>query len=158
MSTLLMAFVAVGTTAAMSSHLGTFWLVSDLLFNGTLVVGGLLVTAFAVYLANDLRAFVARGTLTQPNSPHTISVMFIVMDIMLAGVGFVPVNVSKPIHNLCAAGMAVIEGREAEGSRLNRVPWREIIVFARVFGWISVFIRFLRVTDQSAGPAPARTP
>jgi len=32
----------------------TFWTVSGLMLNGTLIVGGLLVTAIAVHLANDM--------------------------------------------------------------------------------------------------------
>ncbi|WP_337006974.1 MULTISPECIES: hypothetical protein [unclassified Microbacterium] len=192
MSTLLMAFVAIGTIAAMItttdkswwgthfSHLGTFWSVSSLLFNGTLVVGGLLVTAFAVYLANDLRALVKRGILQRASSSRVISIMFIVMGVMLAGVGLVPVNVSRPIHNICASGMAVmfigllvagpwvVRGMPrayfiASGAFLAAVLLStalfvvgyfgltafEIIVFALVFGWIAVFIRFLGVADQA---------
>lgn len=193
MSTLLMAFVVVGTVAAMIttpdpvwwethfSHLGTFWSLSGLLFNGTLVIGGLLVTAFAVYLGNDLGVLVERGDLERPDSPRIVSVMFIVMGIMLAGVGLVPVNISLLIHNLCASGLAVMFiGLLVSGPRVLRgmprayftASWVflaavivstvlfavgffgltafEIVVFALIFGWIAVFIRFLGVAGQTA--------
>lgn len=186
MSSLLMSFVVVGTMAAMIttpdktwwethfSHLGTFWAVSSLLFNGTLVVGGLLVTAFAVYLGNDIRSLVRRGVLHREDSVRIVSIMFIVMGIMLAGVGLVPVNINLLIHNLCASGMAIMYiGLLTTGPWILRgmpnayfvASWVflatvltstalfaigffgltafEIIVFALIFGWISVFIRFL---------------
>jgi hypothetical protein len=191
MSSLLMSFVGIGTLTAMVtapdpdwwrihfSHLGTFWSVSGATFNGTLVVGGILVTAFAVYLANDLRVLVHRGVLARANGPRVVSAMFIVMGIMLAGVGLVPVNLSVLVHNICASGLAVMYiGLLAAGPWILRgmprayfiASWAflasvvlstllfavgffgltayEIIVFALVFGWISVFIRFLGVADQ----------
>ncbi|MGM7698287.1 hypothetical protein [Microbacterium sp. A84] len=191
MSSLLMAFVSIGTFAAMLmtpdplwwethfSHLGTFWSVSSLVFNGTLAIGGLLVTAFAVYLTNDMNALLERRILTREDGPKIIARMFIILGIMLAGVGLVPVNVSLLIHNLCAGGMAVMYiGMLASGHRILRgmprayfiASWVflaavlvstllfvvgffgltafEIVVFALIFGWISVFIRFLGVAGQ----------
>lgn len=120
MSSLLMSFVAIGTLTAMVttpdpmwwevhfSQLGTFGDFSSLLFNGTLVVGGLLVTSFAVYLAADLHALAESGGLTSPHGERIVPTLFVVMGLMLAGVGLVPVNVSLLIHNLCASGMAVM--------------------------------------------------
>lgn len=199
MSSLLMAFVAIGTLTAMVtspdqrwwevhfSQLGTFWDLSSLVFNGTLVVGGLLVTTFAVYLANDLHALVERGALSAA-SERAVPLLFVVMGLMLAGVGLVPVNVSLLIHNLSASGMAVMFLALLIGGRwmLQGMPptyfvssWAflaalllstvlfavgffgltalEIIVFALIFGWIAVFIRFLGVTglrgDTRSGAA-----
>ena len=37
-----------------------------------------------------------------------MSVLFVVMGIMLAGVGLVPVDVNLAIHNLSATGMAIV--------------------------------------------------
>ncbi|MGI8394404.1 DUF998 domain-containing protein [Leucobacter sp. Z1108] len=191
MSSLLMSFVVIGTLTAMVSspdptwwkihfsQLGTFWSVSGFMFNGTLIAAGLLVTAFAVYLANDMRALVERGILTNRRSTTIVSAMFIVMGIMLAGVGLVPVNVSLIIHNLCASGMAVMYfGLLSAGPWILRGMPRayfvasvaflvsvvlstilfsigffgltafEIVVFALIFGWISVFIRFVGVAGQ----------
>ncbi|WP_241095408.1 MULTISPECIES: hypothetical protein [unclassified Leucobacter] len=191
MSTLLMAFVTMGTFTAMVttpdpqwwklhfSELGTFWSISSLVFNGTLVVGGLLLTTFAVYLSHDLQVLVERGVLAQQNSAKVISRMFIVMGLMIAGVGIVPVNVSLIVHNTFASGMAVMFfGMLVLGPKVLRGMPRayfisawiflasvvvsvllfavgyfgltalEIIVFALIFGWISVFIRFLGATGQ----------
>jgi len=194
MSNLLMAFVGLGTLTSMVtasdpdwwrthfSHLGTFHDLSSLLFNGTLVVGGLLVTAFAIYVSNDMRPIVAAGRLRNRRSPSFVASMFVMMGVMLAGVGLVPVNVSLLIHNLCASGMAV-----AYAALLAGGPWMlrgmprvyflssalffagvlvsvilfatgyfgltafEIIVFALIFGWISVFIRFLSTPGTGNG-------
>ncbi|RLP76855.1 DUF998 domain-containing protein [Mycetocola tolaasinivorans] len=186
MSSLLMAFVGLGTLTSMVtasdpdwwrthfSHLGTFGDLSSLLFNGTLIVGGLMVTAFAIYVSNDMRPLVDAGQLRSRTSPRTVARLFIVMGVMLAGVGIVPVHVSLLIHNVCASGMAVAFGALLiSGPRvLAGMPrayfvasWLflaamlvsvalfamgffgltafEILVFAMVFGWMAVFIRFL---------------
>lgn len=192
LSNMLMQFVALGTLAAMVtasdpywwrihfSHLGTFSDLSSLLFNGTLIVGGLMVTAFAIYVSNDMKPLVASGVLRNRRSAAETSAMFVIMGVMLAGVGAVPVNLSVLIHNLCAAGMAF-----AYGALLLAGPWIfrgmprayfvaswlfvaamvlfvvlftsdyfgltafEILVFALIFGWISVFIRFLATASQT---------
>ena len=191
MSSLLMAFIVVGTLTSMVttpdpewwtihfSHLGSFDALSSVIFNGTLIAGGLLVTTFAVYIANDMGELVRRGLLSNPRSPGFVSVLFIVMGIMLACVGIFPVNVHLLLHNLSASGMAamylvlLISGPWM----LRGMPrtyfiaaWAflaavlssivlfatgyfgltafEIIVFALVFGWIAVFIRFLGVAGQ----------
>ncbi|UCR89910.1 hypothetical protein [Mycetocola spongiae] len=120
MSSLLVSFIALGTLTAMTttpdpgwwrihfSHLGTFWSLSSLLFNGTLIIGGLLVMAFAIYLDNDLGTLVGRGIVTAPRAPRTVSTMLVIMGVMLAGVGLVPVNLIEPVHNLSAMGMAAM--------------------------------------------------
>lgn len=120
MSTLLVSFIGIGAlTATITapeadwwtyhfSQLGTFDTVSSWIFNGTLIAGGLLVTTFAVYVANDLRALVERGILANPRSPRTVSTVFVVMGVMLAFVGIVPVDVNLVVHNLSATGMAVV--------------------------------------------------
>jgi hypothetical membrane protein len=191
MSSLLMAFIVLGTLSAMVttpdeewwtvhfSHLGTFDELSSWIFNGTLIAGGLLVTTFAVYIANDMRALAAEGRLSNQASPRTVSTLFVVMGVMLACVGIFPVDVSMPLHNLSASGMAVMFlVLLIGGPRLLRgMPrtyfvsaWAflaaliasivlfvvqyflltafEIIVFALIFGWIAVFIRFLGVAGQ----------
>lgn len=192
MSTLLMAFVVIGTLTAMLttpdpewwkvhfSQLGSFQDLSSYVFNGTLIAAGLLVTTFAVYLANDLRALVDAGVLQNDRAPRTVSTLFVVMGIMLAFVGVFPVNINLLMHNLSASGMAVMFlVLLIAGPRLLRgMPrtyflsaWAflaatiasvilfavgyftltafEIVVFALIFGWIAVFIRFLGVTGQS---------
>ncbi|MDY0907983.1 DUF998 domain-containing protein [Microbacterium sp. CFBP9034] len=193
MSSLLMAFVVIGTLTAMVttpdpewwtihfSHLGSFDELSSWVFNGTLIAGGLLVTTFAVYIANDMESLAAAGVLTNPKGPRIVPALFVVMGIMLACVGIFPVNVNLALHNISASGMAamflvlLISGP----ALLRGMPrtyfvasWAflaatltsvvlfipvvgyfsltafEIIVFALIFGWIAVFIRFLGVAGR----------
>lgn len=188
MSSLLMAFIVIGTLTAMVttpdpewwtyhfSQLGTFDDISSWVFNGTLIAGGLLVTTFAVYIANDMDELVAAGVLESARGARIVPVLFVVMGIMLACVGIFPVDVNLALHNLSATGMALmflillISGP----ALLRGMPrtyfvssWAflaatvasvvlfvpavgyfsltafEIIVFALIFGWIAVFIRFL---------------
>lgn len=191
MSTLLMAFISIGTLTAMVttpdpqwwqvhfSQLGTFDNLSSAVFNGTLIAGGLLVTTFAVYIANDMEALAAAGVLTSPRGPRIVPVMFVIMGIMLACVGIFPVDVNLWLHNISASGMAAMFlGMLIAAPKLFRgMPsayfissWAflaatvtsvvlfivqyfsltafEIIVFALIFGWIAVFIRFLGVAGQ----------
>lgn len=194
MSTLLLAFIAIGTlTATVTtpdpewwkvhfSHLGTFEDdLSSWVFNGTLIGAGLLVTTFAVYIANDMRALADEGVLKNPRGPRTVPVLFVVMGIMLACVGVFPVDVNMPMHNISASGMAamflvLLIGGPKFLSGMPRTyfvaSWTflasmvasvilfipaigffsltafEIIVFALIFGWIAVFIRFLGVAGQ----------
>ena len=191
MSSLLMAFIVIGTLTAMItspepdwwkvhfSELGTFDDLSSFVFNGTLIAGGLLVTTFAVYIANDLQQLADDGVLANPRAPRVVSTLFVIMGIMLAFVGIVPVDVNLIIHNLSATGMALMFlTLLIAGPRLLRgMPrayflssWAflaatvasvvlfvvtyfsltafEIIVFALIFGWIAVFIRFLGVSGQ----------
>lgn len=189
MSSLLLAFIAIGTLTAMVttpdpkwwtihfSHLGTFEDdLSSWVFNGTLIAGGLLVTTFAVYIANDMDELVAAGVLTNARGAQIVPVLFVVMGIMLACVGIFPVDVNLALHNLSASGMALMFlALLISGPVLLRgmprtyfvAAWTflaatvasvvlfipavgffsltafEILVFALIFGWIAVFIRFL---------------
>lgn len=120
MSSLLMVFITTGTLTAMVttpdpqwwkvhfSELGTFDALSSVVFNGTLIAGGLLVTTFGVYLGNDMQLLVSHRRLRNPRSPRLVTTLFVVMGIMLAGVGLVPVDVNLIVHNLSASGMAVM--------------------------------------------------
>lgn len=191
MSSLLMTFIVLGTLTAMVttpdkewwtvhfSQLGSFDDLSSWIFNGTLIAGGLLVTTFAVYIANDMQTLVGAGRLSNQSSPRTVSTLFVVMGVMLACVGVFPVNVNLLLHNLSASGMAVMFLVLLIGGPrfLRGMPrtyfvcaWSflgalvasivlfitkyfsltafEIIVFALIFGWIAVFIRFLGVAGQ----------
>ena len=196
MSSLLMAFIVIGTLTAMLttsdpawwelhfSNLGTFDDLSSAIFNGTLIAAGLLVTTFAVYVGNDLRSLVDRGVLSNDGAPRTVSTVLVVMGVMLAFVGIVPVDVNMLIHNLSASGMALVFiGLLIASPRvLHGMPrtffiatWAflaaiavsivlfavqyfgltafEIVVFALIFAWIAVFIRFLGVAAQSPASA-----
>jgi len=191
LSTLLMAFISIGTlTATITtpdpqwwtvhfSQLGTFDDLSSWIFNGTLIAGGLLVTTFAVHISRDLAALVTAGTLGNPAVDRFVGTAFVIMGIMLAFVGIVPVDVNLLVHNLSAMGMAVAYlVLLIAGYRVLRGMPRtyfvaasaflaatvvsivlfavgyfsltafEIIVFALIFGWIAVFIRFLGVAGR----------
>ncbi|MEV5070496.1 DUF998 domain-containing protein [Microbacterium sp. LMI12-1-1.1] len=194
MSSLLLAFIAIGTLTAMVttpdprwwtihfSHLGTFEDdLSSWVFNGTLIAAGLLVTTFAVYIANDMRVLAAAGVLENPRGTRIVPVLFVVMGIMLACVGIFPVDVNFALHNISASGMAAMFLVLLIGGPnfLRGMPrtyfvasWAflaamaasvvlfipavgffsltafEIIVFALIFGWIAVFIRFLGVAGR----------
>jgi hypothetical membrane protein len=193
MSSLLMAFIVIGTlTATITtpdpnwwrvhfSQLGTFDDLSSWIFNGTLIAGGLLVTTFAVYIANDLRALHDEGVLTSARGVRVVPTLFVIMGIMLACVGIFPVDVNLAAHNISASGMAVmflvllIAGPRllagmprtyfvaswaflaaTLGSVILFIPRVgfftltafEILVFALIFGWIAVFIRFLGVAGR----------
>ena len=191
MSSLLMAFIVIGTLTAMVttpdpewwmvhfSQLGTFDDLSSWVFNGTLIAGGLLVTTFAVYIANDMTALTASGVLEGHTGPRVVPALFVVMGVMLACVGVFPVDVNLLLHNVSASGMAaVFLVLLISGPRLLRGMPRsyfvascvflaatvasvalfivryfsltafEILVFALIFGWIAVFIRFLSAAGR----------
>jgi len=201
LSTLLMAFISIGTlTATITtpdpqwwtvhfSQLGTFDDLSSWIFNGTLIAGGLLVTTFAVHISRDLASLVAAGTLANRGVAGFVSTAFVIMGVMLAFVGIVPVDVNLLVHNLSASGMAVaylvllIAGYRvlrgmprayfvaasaflvatAASIVLFAVGYFsltafEIIVFALIFGWIAVFMRFLGVAGRGDAGESGGTP
>lgn len=194
MSSLLMAFIVIGTLTAMVttpdpewwtvhfSQLGTFDALSSWVFNGTLIAGGLLVTTFAVYISNDMGNLVEAGVLSNPRGARVVPVLFVVMGVMLACVGIFPVDVNLALHNISASGMAAMFlVLLVSGPNLLRgmprtyfvASWSffaatiasvilfipavgffsltafEIIVFALIFGWIAVFIRFLEASSRT---------
>ena len=118
MSTLVRTFIAFGIITAMAiapepdwwkvhfSHLGTFHDLSSLFFNGTLVVGGLLVTTFALYIGHDTRALVDDGVLTCVCAPTIVPTLFVVMGVAFAGVGIFSVDLNRLVHDIAALGLA----------------------------------------------------
>ena len=115
LSVVLALFLVFGTVTAMLtasnkewwkmnlSSLGTVWDLSGIAFNVTLIFSGIMVTAIARQAtapADPARA------LTRGDS--TVRWTLVVVGIFLACVGLVPVNVSIPIHNTVATGMAVV--------------------------------------------------
>ncbi|MDF1477771.1 DUF998 domain-containing protein [Leifsonia sp. H3M29-4] len=119
LSSLLVIFISVTTLTSMAtasdpkwweyhfSLLGTLGDGSAGLFNIALIIAGLLVTTFSLYLQRDIHSLVELGVLRYRWSARAISTLFIVMGLMLAGVGLFPLTVSVLLHNLCASGMAV---------------------------------------------------
>ena len=196
MSSMLVAFMSISVLTSIAtaqdpawweyhfSQLGTAGDFSSSLFNLALIVAGFFVTTFALYLHRDLTTLVERGVLEHPSAPRTISVTFVIMGLMLAGVGIFPLHVSMPLHNLCASGMAIAFSVMVLGSPriLAGLPRRffifcigtfvvligsfllfepigyynltalELIAFSIIFGWISVFIRFINALAAPATP------
>lgn len=194
LSSMLLSYVALGTLTAMAaspeptwwksnfSELGTFGTFSSFAFNTTLIAAGLLVTTFAAYVETDVSKLVADKRLPERRSATVIPALFVVMGVMFALVGFIPVNEVEVLHNIAASGIAVVFL-----VMLCCSPWvlrgmprafflseivigialiaavvlfvtgffdltaLEIAVFALIFGWITVFIRFLGVTGQHDG-------
>ena len=197
LATLLVVFMATSTLASMAtsqdpqwweyhfSQLGTADDFSSTLFNLALIVAGLFVTTFALYVDRDLMTLVRQGVLAHAWAPRVVSVVFIVMGVMLAGVGLFPLNVSMLLHNSCAIGMSlsflgllvtspwILRGMPRRfflfcggcvvallGGAILFEPvgyWNltafELLAFSLIFGWISVFIRF--VDALAAQPADA---
>ncbi len=119
LATLLVIFMAVATLASMAtaqdpqwweyhfSQLGTAEDFSSGLFNLALLVAGAFVTTFALYVHRDLTTLVRQGVLANAWAPRFVSVVFVVMGVMLAGVGVFPLTVSVALHNSCAIGMSL---------------------------------------------------
>lgn len=192
---LLIVFMATSVLASMAtvadpqwweyhfSQLGTGDDFSSSLFNLALVVGGAFVTTFAIYVDRDLTTLVRLGVLQRASAPRIVSVVFIIMGVLLAGVGLFPVNVNPSVHNGCAVGLSLSFLGLLIGSpwTLRGMPGRffvictgaivllitsallfepvayynltafELAAFSIIFGWISVFIRF--VSALAAGVA-----
>jgi Protein of unknown function (DUF998). len=191
---LLIVFMATSVLASMAtvqdpqwweyhfSQLGTGDDFSSSLFNVALVVGGAFVTTFAIYVHRDLSALVRFGVLQRASAPRIVAVVFIVMGVLLAGVGLFPVNVNMPVHNACAVGLSlsflglligspwILRGMPARffaicagaivlliASALLFEPMAyynltafELAAFSIIFGWISVFIRFVSAITAGA--------
>lgn len=142
MSQLLLVFMAVGTFASMSistdphwwryhfSHLGTFGDRGSGLFNLTLVVAGVLVTTFALYVDRDLRLLHERGRVRFRWSPSVVSTLFVVMGITLAGIGIIPLNVSVIAHNVFSGGTTLVFGVLLLSAPilLRGLPWQFFLV------------------------------
>ncbi|GGI45287.1 putative membrane protein [Agromyces flavus] len=202
LATLLVFFMASATLASMAtaqdpqwweyhfSQLGTAGDFSSGLFNLALIVAGAFVTTFALYVDRDLTTLVRQGVLVNAWAPRFVSVVFIVMGVMLAGVGLFPLTVSVALHNSCAIGMSLsflvllasspwtLKGMPARffwfcagagalvvGGALLFEPVGyynltafELLAFATIFGWISVFIRFENALTDGPEVAPAGAP
>lgn len=117
MSSLLVVFMAISVFAVMLtttdpdwwkynfSMLGSLGGAPSVVFNVSLMAAGALVTVFAVYLYRDLTLLHEVGVLKRASTPRIVMVLFVIMGVLLAGVGIVPVALSEPTHIAIAAGM-----------------------------------------------------
>ena len=156
------------------SQLGTFDDLSSFLFNGTLVAGGLLVTTFTLYVGADLRRLgeEERGVRIVTTALQVMGIMLAGVGIFPVDVNMLLHNLSA--SGMALMFLLLLVGGPWIMRRMPRAyflaSWAflaalvasivlfaigyfgltafEIIVFALIFGWLSVFIRFMQVADQ----------
>lgn len=92
------------------SELGAGDGVSGMIFNGTLIVGGLLLASLSSLIAPQLEAWAASAPPSRTRNVKIVGGAFAVIGACLAGVGIVPVDVNVLVHNSFATGMAVVFG------------------------------------------------
>lgn len=112
------------------SYLGTFGDQPSLIFNGTLIVAGALVTTFAMYVSRDLRTLLRRHVVHYRWSAPTYTVLIIVLGALLAGIGMVPENVNMNAHNSIAAATSCTFGimLALTPIALRGMPWSFILL------------------------------
>ncbi|WP_141898489.1 DUF998 domain-containing protein [Paramicrobacterium agarici] len=115
-------FVGVGLLTAMAtstdpvwwryqiSALGAYGNRPSISFNAILIIAGILVTTFALYVDRDIRNLHTARVIRYPFAAPLVSTLFIAMGVALAGIGFVPVNVSVDVHNVFAIGLSALFG------------------------------------------------
>ncbi|MCW2288214.1 hypothetical protein EDF60_0857 [Leucobacter luti] len=122
LSTLFAVFMTGGVVVAMLttsdaewwklhfSELGVGSGVSGIIFNSTLIVGGLLLASLGSLMAPALDAWASAAPASRTRNVTLVEWGFVGIGVCLAGVGVVPVNVNLIVHNTFATGMAVIFG------------------------------------------------
>ncbi|PSL36798.1 uncharacterized protein DUF998 [Labedella gwakjiensis] len=147
MSQLLVVFMTLGTFASMAistdphwwryhfSHLGTFGDRGSSLFNVTLIVAGVLVTTFALYVDRDLRLLHDRGVIRSRRTASAVSTLFVLLGIALAGIGIIPINLSVVVHNVFSAGASIVFAVMLVSAPvlLRGMPWQFFLVTAGFF-------------------------
>ncbi|TDP91463.1 hypothetical protein EDF62_2079 [Leucobacter luti] len=122
LSTLFAVFMTGGVVVAMLttsdaewwklhfSELGVGSGVSGIIFNSTLIVGGLLLASLGSLMAPALDAWASAAPASRTRNVTLVEWGFVGIGVCLASVGVVPVNVNLIVHNTFATGMAVIFG------------------------------------------------
>lgn len=122
LSTLFAVFMTGGVVVAMLttseaawwklhfSELGVGEGISGIIFNSTLIVGGLLLASLGSLMAPALDAWAGAAPRSRTRNVTLVEWGFVGIGICLAGVGLVPVDASLIVHNTFATGMAVIFG------------------------------------------------
>ncbi|RUR03593.1 DUF998 domain-containing protein [Labedella endophytica] len=166
MSQLLVVFMTIGTFASMAistdphwwryhfSHLGTFGDRGSSLFNVTLIVAGILVTTFALYVARDLRLLHDRGRLRHRWAAKVVSTLFVMLGLALAGIGAVPINVSVVVHNVFSSGASIVFALLllSVPIALRGMPWQFFVVTAGFFvvllaaGYLHFLLKYFNLT------------
>ncbi len=163
------------------SQLGTFGDLSSFLFNGTLIAGGLLVTTFTLYVDNDLESIgeAPRARRIVTTALAVMGIMLACVGIFPVNVNMLLHNLSA--SGMAAMFLVLLVGGPWIVHRMPRAyflaSWGflaallasivlfvvgyfgltafEIIVFALIFGWLAVFIRFMSVTGRVGDEAEA---
>ncbi|GAA1596176.1 hypothetical protein [Leucobacter chromiireducens] len=129
LSTLFAVFMTGGVLVAMLStsdaewwrlhfsELGVGESLSSIVFNSTLIVGGLLMASLGSLIAGSLTVWAAAAPPSRTRNVRLVQWAFLGVGVGLAGVGLVPVNVSLLVHNTFATGMAVVFGALLIGLR-----------------------------------------
>ncbi len=129
LSTLFAVFMTGGVLVAMLttsdaewwqlhfSELGVGDGLSGIVFNSTLIVGGMLMASLGSLIARSLAVWASAAPPSRTRNVRLVQWAFLGIGIGLAGVGLVPVNVSLIVHNTFATGMAVIFGALLIGLR-----------------------------------------
>ena len=99
------------------SELGAGSGISVIIFNFTLVVGGMLLASLASLMAPALEAWASAAPPSHTRNTALIGWAFVAIGACLAGVGLVPVDKNLIIHNTFATGMAVVFGGVLIGLR-----------------------------------------
>lgn len=194
LSFVLAVFLVVGAFAAMLTATDVYWWHDNLsalgmasnqshwIFNGTLIISGIIVTTIARYATAGLPA----ATPIQARRRHLIRIGMILLGIFLACVGIFPVDAFFALHNTVATGMAVVFAFVVLG-----LPWLiptisrvfmglgyfyvliiimlvvffftgyynltavELIAAILIFSWIIVFLRAANDVSETEEKAPA---
>ena len=120
LSALLFGFLTIGTLFAMATAADPLWWqrnfsqlglgVGGWAFNGTLVVAGLLFATIGSYIGRDLHRLLGDRAL---GAIGTVVVLWVATGAALAAVGFVPLEVNRPVHLTAAIGTLVLFGGAA---------------------------------------------
>ncbi len=160
------------------SELGTYTDFSGRAFNGTLIVTGLIIVAFAVRLHVDMRAL----TTLSAWMTRVVLVLFTSLGINLLGVGVVPLNTNEVLHDRAASGVTqsflclliLVTARPRRFSRrlivvtvltmavlaavivafsfgIINLALLEIVAFPLIIGWSSALVRCVH-RDLAGGP------
>lgn len=122
------------------SSLGAAGDFSGITFNFTLVLTGLVLTTLADYLTHDLSLWAERRQISE-RRVEIIRFGFVLLGIMLALVGLIPVNVNFTAHNSVAYGMVAVFA-----ALLVAIPllFREL---SAAFNLASIFIAALLIIN-----------
>ena len=120
LSTLLFGFLTIGTLFAMATAADPLWWQRNFsqlglgtrgwAFNGTLVVAGLLFATIGAYIGRDLHRLLGDAALRRIG---TVVALWAATGVALAVVGFVPIELDRPVHLSAAIGTIVLFGAAA---------------------------------------------